>query len=188
MKSALIVVDFQRDFCPGGSLPVPGGNEIIFPLSKLVMNKKFEHIVFSHDWHPEDHSSFKTWPKHCVQNTYGSKLAFNFYDNEKLIFTYKGKYKDTEEYSAFNSTIDMLDENLMLDDFLKEKEIGHVYVCGLALDYCVGSTALDFVKNGYKTTLILDACRGISDETMTSKLKIMLDAGVKVIYSENLEV
>lgn len=150
---ALLIVDVQNDFCPGGSLAVPKGDTIV-PVINNLMNR-FKLIVASKDWHPEKSKHFDKWPVHCVQHTHGASFCPQL-DDEKIqeIFL-KGSEGEDDGYSAFEAT------NKSLDQFLKSKHVEDVYVCGLATDYCVLASALDARKNGYNVFVISDAVRGV---------------------------
>jgi nicotinamidase/pyrazinamidase len=165
-NTALIVVDVQNDFCPGGSLAVGEGDLIIPLINELRDRKKFSKIFFTSDWHPVDHVSFATnnpgqkefttitlpngrkqemWPVHCVQNTNGSKFHEGLLINNEEVVIRKGKIVEVESYSGFGTAPE---DTGLLDD-LRKAEIKIVYVCGLAIDYCVGATARDSLKNGF---------------------------------------
>jgi len=174
----IILVDVQKDFCPGGSLPVPEGDGVVDVILKLLPH--FKVIVTSQDWHPPDHCSFadppqfvdKSWPVHCVQNSTGAE--FNDKLNEVLrtkefIPIHKGVNKDIEAYSAFEGT--------ELDKILKEKGVRKCVVMGLATDYCVRATALDAIKNNFETDVISDACRGITEDSINKSVEDMKTAG-----------
>lgn len=201
---ALIVVDVQNDFLPGGSLAVPGGDEIIKPVIELMEDpaQHWSQIVLTRDWHPYNHISFaKThnlpdfspityaspiegdkreiagtvFPVHCVGDEYGSQLAPELQKEEKKLekkckVINKGYLQDREDFSAFNDIWDY--HKTELHDYLHCHEIDEVCVVGLALDYCVKSTAISAAKLGYKTTILEKYTRGfISDEQSMQKLK-----------------
>lgn len=183
-KKALIIVDVQNDFCPGGALPVPNGDEVVPVINRLLDSGKFDFFVVSLDWHPEDHCSFigngGKWPKHCVQCTHGAelhpdlkKVVMNFLHKDHL-FVAKGIQKEKEAYSAFNG-------NVKVEKLLKERNNRQVYVCGLATDYCVKATAIDSQKEGFETFVIIDACRGVAKETSDAAIEEMKAAGIKIL-------
>lgn len=201
---ALMMVDLQNDFCPLGSLAVPQGNDIIPLANRLAV--KFKHVIASQDWHPKDHTSFAAnhkghqvgemidlngleqilWPVHCVQNTKGADFHPDL--NRELI-TYivqKGTNKDIDSYSAFFDNAHLNDTGLNL--YLEEKGINHLYILGLATDYCVKYTALDGRKLGFAVTVITDACRGIEKEVGDIKkaYKELQANGVTLIESSAL--
>lgn len=158
--SALIVVDVQNDFCPGGALPVPGGNDIIPVLNRYigVFNSKKLPIYATRDWHPENHISFKTrggpWPPHCIQNTWGAQFHpdLNIPLHNTIVIS-KAVEPDREAYSGFEGT------NLEAD--LKSRGVRRVFIGGLATDYCVKETVMDALKIGFEVVLLEDASRGV---------------------------
>jgi nicotinamidase/pyrazinamidase len=159
---ALIVVDAQYDFMPGGALPVPEGDLIIKKI--IAMKSSFDKVIFTQDWHPENHCSFKEfggpWPTHCVQNTHGAALAEGLYDpTAGDIFITKGIDQNVDSYSGFWDN--ERKHETLLNSILKGLNIDTVYICGLATNFCVKFTALDAIDARYKTFLITEACRGI---------------------------
>ncbi len=194
-KKALIVVDVQNDFCPGGALAVADGDQVVGPLKK-VLDYAAEHswlIVFSRDWHPRDSKHFSEhggkWPTHCIQRTAGA----NFHPGLKVA-DYTGvvisKGEDPEDdggYSAFEGYIGEHDEDglyiaVPLRRILVREGVSEVYVGGLATDYCVKATALDAVRRGFKTFLLADACRAVNLTSGDGDRAIaeMVEAGVRV--------
>ncbi|EHR79836.1 pyrazinamidase/nicotinamidase pxnc [Thermococcus litoralis DSM 5473] len=179
---ALIIVDMQRDFMPGGALPVPEGDKIIPTIEELI--KKFEQrgalIVATRDWHPPNHISFKEqggpWPRHCVQNTEGAEIVVSL--PKDTIIISKADKPDKEAYSGFEGT--------ELAEILKEKGVKRVYICGVATEYCVRATALDAIKNGFEVYLIKDAVKGIKREDEEKALKELEEKGAKIISSAEL--
>ncbi len=182
---ALIVVDVQVDFCPGGSLSVPGGDEIVSVVNQLV--KLFEKhgglVIFSRDWHPKNHMSFKEqggpWPAHCVQNTKGAEFHPEVYIPDSAIVVSKATEASKEAYSAFDDT--------ELSETLKEAGVKRIFVCGLATDVCVKSTAIDAKKLGYEVYVIEDASRGITKEGIENSLEEMKKAGINIIESSQIK-
>ena len=181
---ALIAVDVQNDFGPGGALPVPNGDAVVPPVNRLIMT--FETLVLSRDWHPNNHCSFDffpefkdmSWPEHCVEHTPGAEFLGGLWVPTDAHVVSKGTDPDREAYSAFDGT--------GLAKWLHAKGIKQVFVAGLALDYCVAATALDAVKEGFETVLVEDACRGIAEDTSAAAMKRMLDAGVRVCREREL--
>jgi len=177
-EEALIVVDMQRDFMPGGALPVPEADRIIPRINRYIeeFRKKGALIVATRDWHPPNHISFKEqggpWPKHCVQNTPGAEFVVELPEDAVIIS--KATEPDKEAYSGFEGT--------NLAQILKERGVKRVYICGVATEYCVKATALDAVKNGFETYLLRDAVKGITKEGELEALEEMERAGVKVLY------
>ncbi len=173
---ALIVVDMQRDFMPGGALPVPGGDKIIPRVNRYIeeFRGRGALIVATRDWHPPDHISFKErggpWPRHCVQGTAGAEFVVKL-PKDALIIS-KATEPDKEAYSGFEGT--------NLAEVLREKGVERVYICGVATEYCVRATALDAVKNGFETYLLCDAIKGINPQDEERALKELRSAGVNL--------
>jgi nicotinamidase/pyrazinamidase len=158
VKSALMLVDLQHDFCPGGSLGVAGGDEVVH-LANLLQ-PKFDLVVASQDWHPVEHMSFvDLWPAHCVQGTKGAALheALDINQINKII--YKGTDKEIDSYSAFFDNEHLRSTGLA--EFLHEQQITDLYVMGLATDYCVKYSTLDALTLGFNVYVIQDACRAV---------------------------
>lgn len=159
MRRALLVVDVQQDFCPGGALGVAEGDEIIPRVNALARSGGFALVVATRDWHPADHGSFLTadppgrWPVHCVQGTPGAELHPGI-DREALdVVVDKGTARDTEGYSGFDGTT--------LAALLHARGIDAVTVVGLATDYCVRATALDAAAAGFAVTVDAAATRAV---------------------------
>ena len=159
MKKALIVVDVQNDFLPGGSLAVSEGDQIIPEINKLIEEEKYDLVVYTQDWHPAEHCSFTTWPAHCIQDSVGAQLNHLLTKVEPLNLIRKGENKEVDSHSGFFDNDGVT--KTQLEDLLKEKKIKKVYVVGLALDACVKLTALDAIKLGFKTNVILKATKAI---------------------------
>ena len=187
-KHALIIVDVQKDFCPGGTLPVPEGDKIIPNLNKYVeiFRKNGGKIYATRDWHPENHISFKEhgglWPKHCVQGTEGAEFHPNLKLPEDAVIISKGTDPLREAYSGFEGTD--------LKKKLKQEGIVRVFVGGLATEYCVKNTVLDAIKFGFETVLLMDAIKGIDLKPSDSIKAIdeMVKKGVKTVKLENFEI
>ena len=174
---ALILVDLQNDFLPGGALPVPHGDEVI-PIANK-MQQRFELVVATKDWHPPDHGSFAAnhpgkkpgdrimldgmeqilWPVHCVQNTHGVEFAPSFDTNRVAHVFHKGTDPMIDSYSTFFDNAHR--RHTGLAHYLEKRGIKDIYLLGLALDYCVKYSALDARQLGFDTHVILDGCRGI---------------------------
>lgn len=164
---ALLVVDVQNDFCPpNGTLAVPRGNEVIEPLNKVIrlFERNYQPIFFSCCWHPIRTRHFRayggTWPVHCVANTEGAKFHSELNMPKGSFIIQKGVDSDSDAYSPFEGYIYLADANL--EEMLREFGVTNLYIGGLATDYCVKNAALDSVRNGHKTFLILDACRAVN--------------------------
>lgn len=174
---ALILVDIQNDFLPGGALGVPGGDEIVSLANDLM--EKFEIVVATQDWHPPDHGSFAAnhpgkavfesielsglpqtlWPVHCVRETPGAEFAPRL-DVSRIIRVFqKGTRREVDSYSGFHDNGHR--HSTGMAGWLREQGVTHVTVCGLATDYCVKYTALDAIREGFQVTLALAACRGV---------------------------
>jgi nicotinamidase/pyrazinamidase len=173
----LIVVDVQNDFCPGGPLPVPDGDEVVEPINRLMEEIPF--TIATRDWHPFDHRSFAEqggpWPVHCVAETGGAELHPRLHTSEIDAIVDKGQGRDDDGYSGF--------EHTDLERLLRERDVDTVHVVGLALDYCVRATALDARRAGFDVVLHRDAIRAINaedgDEERT--LDELRSAGVEVV-------
>ena len=201
--SALIVVDVQNCFIPGGTLPVNKGDEIV-PIIN-AMAKKFENVVITQDWHTPGHTSFASahsgkkpfetiklsygtqvlWPDHCVQGTNDAALQKDLdLPNAQLVIR-KGYHKDVDSYSAFKEADRKTDTGLA--GYLKARGIKTVYVCGLATDFCVAWTAMDARTAGFNAFVVEDACRGIDlNGSVAAAWKSMSAKGVKRIQSSDL--
>jgi nicotinamidase/pyrazinamidase len=178
-KKALLIIDFQNDFVPGGALPVPNGDEIAPRVNELVDSGEFDLIVATRDWHPPDHNSFKEqggpWPPHCVVHTPGAELYPGF-DHSKVDHVVDvGATPEHEGYSGF--------EHSDLEETLRTHEIEEVTVVGLATDYCVRASALDAVKLGFEVTVDRDGVRGIDVEPGDSEqaLDELRKAGAAIV-------
>lgn len=197
MKRALIVVDPQNDFCPGGSLAVKDGDKIIPIINKLTKSDMYDLVIFTKDWHPSNHKSFASqhgkdlfsvidlngisqvlWPDHCVQDTLGAEFHREIDLNIPNLYIFKkGINTEVDSYSGFYENDHKTSTGL--GEFLKEKEVTDVDIVGLAGDYCVCYTAVDSVKEGFNTTVIMDGVRSITDD-ITSVLEIFEKEGIKV--------
>jgi nicotinamidase/pyrazinamidase len=197
-KDLLVLIDIQFDFLAGGSLAVPNAEEIIQPVSALA--DRFDNVVLTQDWHPADHSSFASnhegkapfdvitmpygeqvlWPDHCLQGKQGANLAVsNVISKKAQAIIRKGFNPDIDSYSAFMENDQLT--NTGLAAYAKSRGFEHIFFAGLALDYCVGFSALDARKFGFEATVVLDACRGISDEGVAEMKQRMEEAGVNIV-------
>jgi nicotinamidase/pyrazinamidase len=185
-SDALIVVDVQNDFCPGGSMPVADGDQVVPVLNGLMA--RFSTVVLTRDWHPRDHVSFsaepqfmdRSWPPHCVAGTSGADFHPPLEVPAGAIVVSKGADRDREAYSGFQGT------NLAED--LHRRGIRRVLVGGLATDYCVKATVLDALKSGFTAVLIADAARGVDIPAGTAEqaVKDMAAAGASVVESADI--
>jgi nicotinamidase/pyrazinamidase len=160
VPEALIIVDFQNDFTPGGALAVKDGDRIADRVNELAADPRFELVVATRDWHPPDHGSFAErggpWPVHCVQDSEGAQLHPALEQDHVDVVVDKGTDPDTEGYSGFDGTT--------LGELLEERGIDRVTVVGLATDYCVKNTALDALRHGLGVTVESEAVRGVDVE------------------------
>ena len=175
---ALLIVDVQNDFCPGGSLAVPKGDEVVPVINRLI--DVFPLVVASRDWHPKDSVHFEKWPHHCVQETRGAEFHPGLNAGKIQQVFLKGTRNQDDGYSAFEAT------SLDLLGFLRQKNVDELVVTGLATDYCVKASALDAVKNGFKTWVVSDAVKAVDVKPGDGEkaLQEMQQAGVKVVPSQ----
>jgi nicotinamidase/pyrazinamidase len=160
VTSALIIVDFQNDFCPGGALAVPDGDAIAGRINELASSGDYDLVVATRDWHPPDHGSFAEqggpWPVHCVADTPGAELHHALDPTPIDAVVDKGQDPGTEGYSGFEATD--------LAALLRGRDVDRVTVVGLATDYCVKNTALDAMREGFAVTVDSTAVRGVDVE------------------------
>lgn len=184
-RTVLIVVDVQNDFCPGGSLAVPGGDEVVPVINALA--KRFSHVVMTQDWHPAGHSSFATshagkrpfetvampygqqvlWPDHCVQGTKGAEFRADLAVPQAQAVIRKGYRREVDSYSGFVEADRTTPTGLI--GYLRERGILRVVIAGLATDFCVNWTAQDAVRAGFDCYVVEDACRAIDLEGSLAK-------------------
>jgi nicotinamidase/pyrazinamidase len=202
--NALIIVDLQNDFLPGGALAVPHGDEVIPLANKL--QPRFDLVVATQDWHPPNHGSFAAnhpgrkpgdrimldgieqilWPVHCVQNTHGAKFASSFDTNRVGHVFHKGTERNIDSYSTFFDNAHR--RHTGLAHFLEKRGVKDIYLMGLALDYCVKYSTLDARQLGLDTHVIVDGCRGIELEPgdISRALDEMKRAGAILLKSSDL--
>ena len=183
VNAALLLIDLQNDFCPGGSLAIEKADEVITIANQLMPH--FKTVIATQDWHPKNHASFiSLWPVHCVQNTRGAELHPNL--NTSLITKIfkKGTDQAIDSYSAFYDNAHL--KSTGLTDWLHKKNITDLYVMGLATDYCVKFSCLDAIDDGFRVSLIVDGCRGVGTEKhgIEKALQAMQDSGVRLVYSD----
>lgn len=182
---ALILVDIQNDFCPGGSLAVEEGDQIVPVVNEL--QKKFDLVVATKDWHPPGHSSFESlWPPHCVQNTEGAEFVAGL-DTSRVAHTFlKGTDPAVDSYSGFFDNEHKLSTGL--GDWLRAHGVTRVTIAGLATDYCVKFTALDALRLGFETTVVADACRGVEVNAGDTERAVeeLRAAGARVVESREI--
>jgi len=201
---ALIIVDMQNDFMPGGALGVPSADDLIPIINALI--SKFPLVVATQDWHPADHVSFASnhpgkksgesmrvsdldqilWPVHCVRNTHGAELASSINKDNFASLFFKGTDKNIDSYSAFFDNARR--KSTGLGDFLKSRGVNEVYLAGVATDYCVLYSAMDAVDLGFTVYVVVDACRAINlnPKDEQHSFEAMAAKGVKVVMSNEL--
>ncbi len=197
MKSALIIIDIQNDFCTGGALAVKDGEKIIQCINDA--QKEFETVILTQDWHPQGHSSFASnhgakpytniemeygpqilWPDHCIQGSTGANFHQNLNTNKSDLILRKDSNPKIDSYSAFFEN----DKNTTtgLEGYLIKKDIKQLYLCGLAFDYCVFYSALDGANLGFEVLVFQDLTKAI-DLNNSNKIakKSMIEKGIKLI-------
>ncbi|MFB0526743.1 MAG: nicotinamidase [bacterium] len=190
-RKALLIVDVQNDFCPGGALAVPEGDKIVPILNKCMMifSRKKWPIFASRDWHPKESKHFKKfggpWPEHCIQNTRGARLHPNLRLPKETIILSKGMDPDKDSYSAFQA---VNSKGTGFFELLKSSGIKELFIGGLATDYCVKSSVLDALKSGFKVKLLMDAIRGVNMKPKDSEEAIeeMVSRGAEKMTLEEL--
>ena len=203
--SALLVIDAQNCFLPGGSLAVKDGEQVIPVINRIA--KGFANVVMTQDWHTPGHISFASvhagkkpfdtvdlaygkqvlWPDHCVQGTDGAALSKDLSVPQAALVIRKGFHKDVDSYSAFTEADGKTTTGLAA--YLKARQIERLFVAGLATDFCVAWTALDARKAGFETYVVEDACRGIDTQGSLAKAWADMDqTGVKRIQSSDISL
>ncbi|MEX0994381.1 MAG: bifunctional nicotinamidase/pyrazinamidase [Balneolaceae bacterium] len=203
MMKALLIVDVQNDFCPGGALEVPNGDEVVPVINNLI--DKFDRIIQSQDWHPEGHSSFASshpgkdpfetikmdygeqvlWPDHCVQGSQGAEFHPELNTTQTQVIIRKGFRPDVDSYSTFYENDHKTQTGLT--GYLEDRGITDLYTCGLATDFCVKWSVVDGLKEGFNLHVIEDAVRGIDLKgSVDEAWKEMKEAGAKVVRSEDV--
>ncbi len=203
-KKALVVIDVQNDFCPGGALAVNDGDKIV-PVINGIMDK-FDTVIGTQDWHPQSHLSFASvhkgkniydqmnangimqtlWPDHCVQGTRGADFHKDINSIKFNCIIRKGTDPSIDSYSAFLENDKRKETGL--HGYLNALGIKNVYLCGLATDYCVYFSAMDSVKYGFNTAVLINACRGINvpEGSIDKCVKEMKSAGIRIIETGDL--
>jgi nicotinamidase/pyrazinamidase len=179
-RRALVIVDVQNDFCPGGALAVQHGDEVVAPLNRLAQEflQRGDLVFKSRDWHPPQTRHFAayggTWPVHCVQGTHGAAFHPDLIDDPRIIVISKGT-GDEDTYSAFGGT-DLASQ-------LRQNEIEEIWVGGLATDYCVRQTVLDALREGFHVKVISEAMRAVEREPGDGERAIeeMQQAGAQIL-------
>ena len=205
---ALLVVDLQPDFFPGGSLPVPGAHDIVPPLVRLVERRLFETVVATQDWHPPGHRSFASshpgaepfqtrelhgyaqtlWPDHAVQGTPGAELHLALPREPLTLILRKGQDQQVDSYSAFrdNPGPGGTRRETGLSGYLRARGVKRVFLAGLALDFCVAWTALDAISSDFNTVVLRDLTRSVRLEGERETWKQLAAAGVTIETSRQL--
>ena len=177
-KTAVLVVDVQNDFCPGGALAVPDGDGVIPVLNDVVERFAGQPVYASRDWHPPDTRHFQAfggpWPVHCVAGTHGAELHPDLRLPHGAVIVSKGQDRKDDGYSAFEGTTP---EGRTLPDDLRARNVTDLVVGGLATDYCVRASVLDACRAGFRVTVLTDAVAGIGQEDTARALQEMKEAG-----------
>ena len=196
-REVLLVIDVQNDFCPGGALAVPQGDEVILAVNRLAAS--YAHVILTQDWHPPGHSSFASshpgkhpfetievsygeqilWPDHCVQGTPGAVIHFALDIPHAELVLRKGFRSAIDSYSAFRENDRRTATGLA--GYLRERGFERVTLCGLATDFCVAFSAIDGRQAGFEVSVVTSACRGIDiDGSLARAMRSMSDAGVSL--------
>lgn len=203
MTKALLIVDLQNDFMPGGALAVPNGDKIV-PLINRICSK-FDLVIATRDWHPPSHVSFAEnhpgghpggtinvkekdqvlWPTHCVAGTYGAEFCPGFDASQVDKIINKGTDPEIDNYSCFRDSPQMRNKELL--GYLHKHNVDEVYIAGLTTEYCVKYSSIDSVKYGFRTYVIIDACRGVGSAREIQKaINEMTKNGVNIITPDVL--
>ncbi len=196
--TALIVIDVQNDFCPGGALAIEKGDEVVGPMNDLIA--AFDNVIFTQDWHPHDHVSFASnqpdkqpfdsiqldygeqtlWPPHCIMGTTGAAFHRDLNTLPGQVVVRKGYHTAIDSYSAFFENDKRTSTGL--HGYLENRAISHVFLAGLATDYCVAWSAIDAARLGFTTTVVLSACRAIDlDGSLATQMAAMERIGVNLV-------
>jgi nicotinamidase/pyrazinamidase len=202
-RDILLIVDMQNDFCPGGGLAVPRGDEIVPLVNRLAA--RFRHVVLTQDWHPRGHLSFASsypgrtpyetiglaygtqvlWPDHCVQGTPGADFRADLAVPHAELVLRKGYHREIDSYSAFVENDRRTSTGLA--GYLRERGFARVVVAGLAFDFCVRYSAEDAHRAGLQVTVVEDACRGIDvDGSMAQTRRRLAELGIPCISAETV--
>ena len=199
---ALILVDIQNDFLPGGALAVPGGDKIIPVINEIQHH--FELVVATQDWHPRNHKSFASnhagkqpfdvvnlnglkqtlWPNHCVQGTAGANFSPQLNINKTETIFRKGTNPEIDSYSGFYDNGHL--KSTGLADYLRGKKVSEIYITGLCGDICVFFTAMDGLTEGFKTYIIQDATQPLNEQDFQKTNKIFKEKGGNIIRSKDV--
>ena len=205
---ALIIVDIQNDFLPGGALPVDQGDLVLFGINVLMdlFHKKGARVILTQDWHPPGHLSFASqhkgkgpfdpisdvhgigpilWPDHCVQGTKGAQFHEQLNQDAAHLVLRKGFHPKIDSYSAFIENDQESDTGL--SGYLKNAGVTRIFIGGLALDYCVAWSALDGNRKGFETFVVRDLCQGISEETTRKALADLEREGIQLVHLNHFQ-
>jgi nicotinamidase/pyrazinamidase len=203
-SDVLLVIDIQNDFCPGGRLAVPRGDEVVPLINRLA--ERFSHVLLTQDWHPRGHCSFASahpgrrafetitlaygeqvlWPDHCVQGTPGAEFHKDLRVSHAELVLRKGYHRDIDSYSAFYENDHKTPTGLA--GYLRERGLKRVYLAGLAFDFCVRYSAEDAHRGGFNVFVIEDACRGIDVEgSVEATHKSLAGHGVPCVRADALK-
>jgi nicotinamidase/pyrazinamidase len=179
-KRALLVIDMQNDFMPGGALAAPEGDQIVERVNQLMQD--FELVVASKDYHPEETIHFEKWPKHCVQGTKGAQFHPDLQVSKINQVFYKGTGNADDGYSAFEAT------NKDLKKYLKDRKIKELYLVGLTTEFCVKESAIDAARARFNTFVISDAIAAVraEEDGPEKAMRAMGDAGVRMISTDSV--
>lgn len=191
--TALLIVDVQNDFCPGGALPVPEGDKVVPVLNRAIERFQQEGapIIASRDWHPEKSTHFAAyggqWPVHCVQHTEGAEFHPELHLPDDATVVSKGMGENEDAYSAFDARAE---DGTPLEELLKTKGVKRLVVGGLATDYCVRASVLDALERGFEVLVLKDAVRGVDVQPGDSEkaLSEMQQRGAKLVTLEEVPV
>ena len=202
-RDILLVVDIQNDFCPGGALSVPAGDEVVPVVNRLAA--RFRHVVLTQDWHPRDHLSFASahpgtkpyqtievaygpqilWPDHCVQGTPGAEFRKDMQITHAELILRKGYHREIDSYSAFYENDRKTHTGLA--GYLRERGFDRVFLAGLAFDFCVRYSAEDAKREGFDVAVVEDACRGIDvDGSMVATRALFSERGIARVVAASV--
>ena len=198
-QDILLVVDIQNDFCPGGGLAVPHGDEVVPVINRV--SEQFRHVVLTQDWHPSDHLSFVSghpgkkpydtvdvsygsqilWPDHCIQGTPGAEFHKDLWIPRAELVLRKGYHREIDSYSAFLENDRKTPTGLA--GYLRERGFSRVFIAGLAFDFCVRYSAEDARRAGFDVVVIEDACRGIDSAFVAQTYERLAEQGARCTLS-----
>ncbi len=190
-KPALLLVDLQNDFCPGGALGVPDGDQIVPRINRMIelFERRGLPVLATRDWHPAVTKHFKefggAWPPHCIQGTKGARFHPDLKLPKEAVLLSKGMDPEQDSYSGFQA---LSAQGRDLESVIRDLAIDEIYVCGLATDYCVRATALDAVRRGLRVRVLKDAIKGVDLKPGDSRAAIseMRTAGVPFLATRGI--